>query len=80
MKKKSLKLRLSYFFRQRKRIYSKDSSENMPALVKSERTDSVIEDILRWADEGGKMLPRTSQGTLGSGSGTGKHRINEGRS
>ena len=63
MKNKSLKLRLSYFFRQR--IYSKDSSENMPDLVKPEseweRTESIMEDILRWADDGGQILPRNSQ-------------------
>jgi hypothetical protein len=61
MKNKSLKLRLSYFFRQQ--IQGKDSysSGNMPEWVKSasewERAESVIiEDILRWADDGGKML------------------------
>ena len=58
MKKKSLKLGLSHFFRQQ--IQSKDSSDNMTELVKSaskwESTESVIEDILRWADDGGKML------------------------
>jgi hypothetical protein len=75
MKNKSLKLRLSYFFRQRKRIYG----ENMPDLVKSERTESVIEDILRWADDGGKMLPLNSQVRPGHGSGTSKRMINEGR-
>ena len=78
MKNKSLKLRLSYFFRQR--IHGRDSSENMPELVKpeSERTESVIEDILRWADDGGQMLPANSQGAPGYGSETGKRMINEG--
>lgn len=58
MKKKSLKLRLSSFLGQR--ILLVDSSGNMPELIKPasgwERADSVIEDILRWADDGGKML------------------------
>ena len=63
MKNKSLLLRLSYFFRQRKRIYGKDLSENMPELVKpeSERTERVIEDILCWADDGGQILQPNSQ-------------------
>ncbi|HXQ34561.1 MAG TPA: hypothetical protein VN843_11165 [Anaerolineales bacterium] len=61
MKNKSLKLRSSYFFRQRKRFYSRDSSKHMPELVKpeSERTESLIEDILRWADDGGRTLSQT---------------------
>jgi hypothetical protein len=61
MKNKSLKLKLSYFFRPQ--IQGKDSysSDNMSELAGSEskwkRTESVIiEDILRWADDGGKML------------------------
>jgi hypothetical protein len=80
MKNKSLKLRSSYFFRQRKRIYGKDLSENMPELVKpeSERTESVIEDILRWADDGGQILQPNSQGKRGYSSGTGKGMMNEG--
>ena len=80
MKNKSLKLRSSYFFRQRKRIYGKDLSENMPELVKpeSERTERVIEDILRWADDGGQILQPNSQGKPGYSSGTGKGMMNEG--
>jgi len=80
MKNKSLKLRSSYFFRQRKRIYGKDLSENMPELVKpeSERTERVIEDILRWADDGGQILQPNSQGKPGYSSGTGKGTMNEG--
>jgi hypothetical protein len=74
MKNKSLKLRLSYFFR--KRIHGKDSSDNMPELVKpeseGERTKSVIEDILRWADDGGQISQPNSQGKPGYSSGTGK--------
>jgi len=58
MKNRSLKLRLTYFFRQH--IHGKDSSGHMLGLVKPEsereRTESVIEDILRWADEGGQMI------------------------
>lgn len=81
MKNKSLKPRLSYFFRQRKQIYGKDLSENMPDVVRLrsewERTESVVEDILRWADDGGQMLPAYSQGTPGSE--TGKRMVNEGK-
>jgi hypothetical protein len=58
MKKRPLKLRLPYFFGQRNP--STDSSDNMPDLIKPEsvweRVESGIEDILRWADDGGKML------------------------
>ena len=51
MKDKSLKLRLSSLFRQR--IPGRDSSEDMLELEKAER---VIEDILRWADDGGQIV------------------------
>ena len=60
MKKKSLKLklRLPYFFGQR--IHGKDSSGHMPKLIKPESewegAEGVIEALLRWADDGGKML------------------------
>lgn len=58
MKKKSLKLGFPYFFGQRTR--SKDSSGYMPELTKPqsewEGAESVIEDILRWADDGGKTV------------------------
>lgn len=51
MNKKSLTLRSPYFFGQR--IHSQDSSGNMPEW---DRTENAIEDILRWADDGGRML------------------------
>jgi hypothetical protein len=58
MKNKSLKLGLIYFLRQH--IHSNDSSGNLLRLLKPEsereRTESVIEDILRWADDGGQMI------------------------
>jgi hypothetical protein len=58
MKNKSLKLGLTYFFRQH--IHGNDSSGNLLGLVKPEsereRTESVIEDILRWADDGGQKI------------------------
>jgi hypothetical protein len=58
MKKKSLKLRLPYFLGQR--IHLVDLSGNMPESIKPvsgwERGDRAMEDILRWADDGGKML------------------------
>jgi len=58
MKNKSSNRRgLSYF---RQRIHGKDSSDNMLELEKPEsareRTESVLENILRWADDGGQML------------------------
>ena len=63
MKKKLLKLRLSSFFGQG--IRSKGTPGNMPELIKPEpqwkRAESVIEDILRWADDGGKMLDLDSR-------------------
>jgi len=69
MKKKSLKLKLPYFFGQQ--IHRADSSGNMPELIKPasgwERAESGIEDILRWADDGGKMLDlgnRTTRSNL----------------
>ena len=58
MKKKSLKRRWPYFFGQR--IHGSASSGNMPELIKPEsgwqRAEGGIEDILRWADDGGQML------------------------
>ena len=58
MKNKLLKLILPNFFRQR--IHSKDVSGNMFKLVKpeseEERTESLMEDILRWADDGGPTI------------------------
>ncbi len=58
MRKKSLRLRLPYFFGQRN--HRTDSSSNMPELITPEsewpRAESGIEDILRWADDGGNML------------------------
>jgi hypothetical protein len=51
---------LTYFFN--RRIHSRDLTDNMLAVAESEseweRTESLsgIEDILRWADDGGKML------------------------
>lgn len=51
------KRRWPYFFGQR--IHGAISS-NMPELIKPEsqwpKAESIIEDILRWADDGGKML------------------------
>lgn len=54
MKEKSWRLRLPYFFGQRNR--STDSSGKMPDESVWERAESGMEDILRWADDGGKML------------------------
>ncbi|HSL43735.1 MAG TPA: hypothetical protein VK897_09910 [Anaerolineales bacterium] len=58
MKKKLSKLRLPYFFGQRNP--GTVSSGNMPELIKPEaelqRVEIGIEDILRWADDGGRML------------------------
>lgn len=58
MTNKPLKLRWPYFFGQR--IRGQDSSGNMPELIKPESepemVESGIEDILRWEDDGGRML------------------------
>jgi hypothetical protein len=58
MRNKSIKLRLAYFLRPRLR--RRDSSDALSGFVSPasgwERTESVIEDILRWADDGGQML------------------------
>jgi len=58
MKNKSVKLGLTYFFRHH--IHGEDSSGNLLRVVKPEsereRTESVIEDILRWADDGGQKI------------------------
>lgn len=57
-KNKSSRGGLSYFFTQR--IHGKDSSGNMPGLAKPEseweRTAAVLENILRWEDDGGQVL------------------------
>ena len=58
MKKMSLGPRWPYFLGQRS--HGSDSSGNMPELINPEselpRAEGLIEDILRWADDGGKML------------------------
>ena len=60
MPKKPLKLRLPYFFGQRSHRSSSLRSVNMPELIKPEsewpRAEHLLEDILRWADDGGKTL------------------------
>jgi len=50
MKNISSQRGLSYFFTQR--IHGKDSN-NMPEL---ERTEGVLENILRWEDDGGPVF------------------------
>jgi hypothetical protein len=58
MKIKSFDHSLRYFFTPR--IHGHDSSDKLPELVKPdsewERGENAIEDILRWADDGGQML------------------------
>jgi hypothetical protein len=58
MKNKSLKLGLTYL--SGKHLHGKDSSDKVLRLVKPEsepeKTKSVLEDILRWADDGGQMI------------------------
>ncbi len=60
MKKKSLKRRWPYFFGQRIHGLLSSGSGNTPELIKPEsgwqRAENRIEDLLRWADDGGKML------------------------
>lgn len=58
MKKKTSQLRLPYFFGQQNRV--SHLSGNLPELIKPEsgwqRAGNGLEDILRWADDGGSML------------------------
>jgi hypothetical protein len=58
MKNGSFKLGLPYFFRRQR--HSKVSLGTILESLKPEsewdRTQNAIEDILRWADDGGKML------------------------
>ena len=58
MKNRSFDDGLTYFFSQR--IHGRDLSKNMPEWAEPEseweRTESAIEDILRWADDGGQVL------------------------
>ena len=55
MKNKSSKRGLSYFFRQR--IHGKHT-DNLLVLEKSK---TVLENILRWEDDGGQMLDARNQ-------------------
>ena len=78
MKNKSIKFTSSYFFQQRKRFTfsgKKDSSEHLPEVVKPA---SVIEDILRWADDGGQMLPLYSQDNPSTSPESSEYRVNQG--
>ena len=67
MKNRSFDDGLTYFFS--RRIHGRDPSKDMLELAKPEseweETESVIEDILRWADDGGQIL---DLGTIMSGS------------
>ena len=58
MKNRSFDDGLTYFFS--RRIHGTGSSNNMPELAKPEseweEPESVSEDILRWADDGGQIL------------------------
>jgi hypothetical protein len=78
MKKKPLKLRLPYFFRQR--FHDNDSSDQTSQLAKPESdwegAESVIKDILRWADDGGKMLTLGNR-TASSNPDTARSQANE---
>lgn len=60
MTKKPLRLRWPYFLGQRSHDSSSLRSGKMPELIKPEserpRAEGLIKDILRWADDGGKML------------------------
>jgi hypothetical protein len=64
MKKKSVKRRWPYFFGQR--VHG-STSGNLPELIKPEsewpKAESIIDDILRWADDGGKMLDLENRAT-----------------
>lgn len=57
MKDTSRKLGLPYFFR--KRLQGRISLSTLPVAVRLEsrrqKTGSLLEDVLRWADDGGQM-------------------------
>ncbi|HET9905233.1 MAG TPA: hypothetical protein VFQ23_01290, partial [Anaerolineales bacterium] len=76
---KSLKLRLSHFFVQREQILSRDVSPAGRDLVAPEvdGNESIVEDILRWADDGGQMLPLYIQGNPGTSPESSEYRINK---
>ena len=57
MKNKSFKQGLSGSFTQRLYVRNPSSTDKLAkAESEHERTRGVIEDILRWADDGGQML------------------------
>jgi hypothetical protein len=60
MNKKPLRLRWPYFLGQRSQGSSSLRSGNMPELIQAEsewpRAERLLEDILRWADDGGRIL------------------------
>ena len=58
MKKKSIKRRWPYFFGQRT---PGSESGNMPELIKPDSGWRRTEDILRWADDGGKITDPADQ-------------------
>ncbi len=68
MKKKSLKLRWPYFFGQRSHGLLSSGSGNMPELIKPDsewqRAENGIKDLLRWADDGGKILDPGNRNTV----------------
>jgi hypothetical protein len=70
---------LTYFFSQR--IHGRDVSNNMLELAEPEseweRMESVIADILRWADDGGKMLDPVEDRTAGSNPDMARERRNK---
>ena len=78
MKNRSFDDGLTYFFS--RRIHGRDSSNDILELAKPEseweRTESVIEDILRWADDGGQILDLGNL-TAGSGPDTARERADE---
>ena len=72
MKNKSFDDGLTYFFSQR--IHGRDLSNNVPEWAEPESewesSESAMEDILRWADDGGQALdlgPSQTQTRRGNG-------------
>lgn len=78
MKNTSLKIGLPHFFR--KRLQGRIALGTLPAPVKLEskrqRTDSILEDILRWADDGGQT-PEPGSLTARSNPDTARKQPNE---
>jgi len=78
MKNKSLKPGLPYLFR--RQLHGKVSLDTIRQSLKpeseSDRPENIMEDILRWADDGGQMLDLGNR-LARSNSDTDREQVNE---